>query len=568
MANQFTSGSISPQILTFITQSGLTSFTEEAVKALSTTIYADVIVPAKKFGIRSYSTQADSPDQTERVQAFLSSLTEGQIGVFPGTGWIRITGNLTVPAGVDLDGGSRLFSTNPNASIPRLRMSPNVTPGGRNTVIRRLQFYRIGMDLSETGTGASSLSDLVFDGVRFSGYLDGSYTSTGADGIIIGNRAYNIHFVNACRINHWASWGIDIRCNAERNGSGASLLATGVNITIGGETKIYNCGSNVGDGYGGMGGALRCIGSPLDSGTIQVQPGALFDTCTSAIWIDNENQSNGGVSGSGGSMVLLASGIRVERCGKLLSDTSPYPTSQPAIFGRRAGMFITGMHGLGFGANIATGNRFIDIRGCHGKIDGIITGVDDANYVVYNDDTHAAFKEFTVDIARSSGKMYQVAEPVYRRDNYTYLEANMVFTFTKTGGTGGDGAGTLAIALQNSNGESIGIGTLSTDPATGFVKQTGGYSVTVGTGKSAITYTLSANAQAFTIAFADRSVTKVTNSYMRRNGNTASLMIDTGVGGGAVSLAWSNNSSQPVDLMAMNNGVQLEFGITVVSVAR
>lgn len=612
--------------------------TTSATEMMTSDVYKDTFIYASKFGFKGFASQSESADQTDKLTRVLQAASPGQTVILDGKGWAKIGADFQVPSGIDIEGGVKMFSTNANASIPRLYMSPNTVPGGRNTVLRRLQFYRIGMNLSETSTGASSLSDLVLDGVRMSGYLDGSYVSTGADCIIIGDRAYNIHLINACRINHYAGWGIDGRFNTARDNSGDSRLASGVNITIGGETKIYNCGGISGDGYGGFGGAMRFNGSCLDSSTIQLQPGLLLDTCTSAIWLDNENQVTGASSGSGGSLVLLGSGLRIERCGKNITDTSPWNSTQPAIYARRAGVFLSDIHGLAFGANLKANSRWMDIQGCHGRVSGIVTGVDDNHFVVYNDDTHAAFKEFTVDIARSGGKMYQVAQPVYRRDNYTYLESSMVFTFTKSGGGatatstltsnavssctvtaggtgygtvpptvtfsggGGTGAagtavltagvvtsititnggsgytsaptvtltggGTLSIALQNSNGESIGIGQLTTTAATGLTKNTGGMTVTVGADKTAISYTLSENAQALSIGFGDRSVSKVTNTYLRRNGNTASIMCDSGVGGGNLSLTWSNNSGGPVDLITLGNGIQMEFGITVLSVAR
>jgi hypothetical protein len=523
-----------------------------------TIIDPDSIVPAVKFGVKFEADFATSRDQTDKIQSWLNALAPGQNGLLPTRGWSQIGGDLTVPRGVTLHGGGILYSNNGNGAMPRLKFAPTVSPGGRNTRLNRVYLKRIGVDVSEaTDVGATYMANLVFDGVVFDGTWSDFTSATANDCVVIGKRAYEIHFVNHCYMNNFTGWLVDVRCTTGRDGSGTAYVGTGVRITFDRTTKFVNAGGASGDGYGGFGGAVRVIGAPQDSGTI-ILDGAIFDTCVSGLWVDNENQSTG-LAGPGGSMMIRANALRMERCGRLLADTNPWSSSQPVVFARRANLELTGTHGIGMGANMPAGYKFIDIRGCSGKIEGAITGVDNAHYVVYNDDTHAAFQEFTVDIAKGGGLVYQVSQPVVRRDTNTFSEAILSFTLTKSGAAG---AGTMAMAL---GADSSGAGTLSTASASGLLNA--GVGVTVGSGKTAVTYAINNNS--ITITLGDRTIAKVLHATMKRNSINSSTIIDCQASVGVISLSFANQAGAPANWYSlMTDGQQMEFAVTVQSIAR
>ena len=522
------------------------------------------VVPAIKFGVKFEPDFAVATNQTDKIQAWLNALQPGQYGVLPSHGWALLAADLLVPTGVTLEGSGRLYYNGANSTIPRLKFAPAAAPGGFNARLVRMKLKRIGLDISEPGgTGTAYLANFIFDGVTLDGTYSNYTSATDNYGVIIGERAYETNFINGCNINNWVRWGVDIRANSARDGSGSAYLATGVRAFFDGTTKFVNCGGNQtsGDGYGGYGGAVRVIGSPLDTGSLSFGSGALFDTCVTAIWADNENQQNPALACEGGGMRIKLDGPRFERCGRLLTDTNPYPSAQPVVFSRRNTLIIDQIDGLAIGTQPA-GHRFIDLRGTNGRAVGVVSSVPSDCYIVYNDPTHPAARNFTVDIDKSGGLMMNVLTPQLVRESNTYETATLTFLVKKSGAAG---AGTVTVALQNTNGESFGVGALST-ATSGALAKSG--SVSVGTGKNQVTYALNAAGNTLTVTLGDRAIEKAWGAKTRRNQTGASLNGDTLVSGGVVNIILTNNTAGVGDLIGLADLAETEIEVLISAIVR
>jgi len=517
-------------------------------------------VYAESLGLRSYPTWQVSADQTEKLREILSSLVAGQTLILPESGWIPLFLNdgvqdITWPAGVTVRGGATLWCGNTSRPKGKFRIAATPLPTQRNTRFERLIFKRSEWIIVSDNPGVERKSDVVFDGVHLDGTAANNTGSAGASCVLLGQDTFNIHFAGETRINNYAGWAVDIQGNAETTPgqiNGTPYLGAGVYITFGPEMAVRNCGG-ASDGLGGLGGAIRVRGSCADGTSIHLM-GTLLDGCQQALYIDDENGTNGAASGGGG-ITVIGAGVRVERCGRVGS------TFVSAIYNRRGLISIANIWGARPDGTPPADWKFIEnVKGQIQIGGGRITGVASNQFVIHSTGVGSR-AEYGGLI--SGGQMRGVETPMsasgFVRHQAVYLRVRLTKTATANAWT----AQVLDAVPGNYEGRSTGLGQIPTTVSGEFLINSVN-SVNVGSGEAQITFGGVAATNIVTIEL-PRGIQSIMACSISRQTSGANLYCDSLIQAGTdqLRLLFSDTSGTAFNLATASTGVQIDVQVAV-----